>query len=246
VKAPVVDGPLAGGHEHAGDTVRRPRGVGAEVVEALLVHLEAVGFDAAPRFVGVDDEGREVLTFVPGEVHRRPPWQLDDAANAARLGDLAALLRRLHAATATFTPPAGARPRRPLPLRGGTWTHGDPGYPNVVYEHGALRALVDWEFAAPGDPLCDPAALLALSVRGPRPDADDHARREAATRTALDAIADGCGMDDATRRRLPYAASVVLDDTVAHWRAIGDGGADAERLAWRADWFRRRGDTLIR
>jgi hypothetical protein len=252
VKARRVDGPLTGGHEHAGqvvrvgDTIRRPRGAGAEVVEALLVHLAAVGFDAAPRFLGVDGEGRQVLTFVPGEVHRQPPWQLDDEVNAVRLGELAGLLHRVHAATASFAPPGDAAPRRPLPLPGMTWTHGDPGYPNVVYRGTRPTALIDWEFAAPADALCDPAALLALSVRGPRPDAPDHERRESATRAAFEAIADGYGMDGSQRRRLPAAAAVVLDDTVTHWRASGSGGADADRLAWRAAWFRRRGAVLSR
>jgi hypothetical protein len=128
-----MDGPLSGGHSKAGrvvrigDTIRRPRLPGAEVVEALLAHLAEVGFDAAPQFLGIDDHGRQTLSFVPGEVYRQPPWQLDDTINVARLGELAAVLRRLHDATATFQPPDGAKPTRSLPLAGATWTHGDPG-----------------------------------------------------------------------------------------------------------------------
>jgi hypothetical protein len=37
-----------------GDTVRRPAGANAERVELLLRHLEAAGFDAAPRFRGIE------------------------------------------------------------------------------------------------------------------------------------------------------------------------------------------------
>lgn len=37
-------------------------------VQAVLLHLEAVGFEGAPRFLGVDDEGREILTYIEGDV----------------------------------------------------------------------------------------------------------------------------------------------------------------------------------
>ena len=46
-----------------GETVRRPLRPSAPGVHALLRHLEDVGFDGAPRVLGVDAEGREVLTY---------------------------------------------------------------------------------------------------------------------------------------------------------------------------------------
>jgi hypothetical protein len=49
-----------------GDTVRRPTGRWSWAVHALLLHLEAVGFERAPRLLGIDDAGREVLSFLPG------------------------------------------------------------------------------------------------------------------------------------------------------------------------------------
>jgi len=51
-----------------GDTVRRNAGPWTPAVHALLRHLEAVGFDGAPRVLGIDGQGREVLSYVPGEV----------------------------------------------------------------------------------------------------------------------------------------------------------------------------------
>ena len=50
-----------------GDTVRRPVGPHTEAVDALLRHFEAVGFDGAPRALGRDERGRQVLSFVEGE-----------------------------------------------------------------------------------------------------------------------------------------------------------------------------------
>ncbi|GAQ60431.1 hypothetical protein SsS58_00771 [Streptomyces scabiei] len=38
--------------------------------------LHAVGFDAAPRPPGLDDQGREVPTFMPGDVVRPDRFSL--------------------------------------------------------------------------------------------------------------------------------------------------------------------------
>lgn len=40
-----------------GDTVRRPVGPWTPSVHALLEHLEAAGFDGAPRVFGIDEQG---------------------------------------------------------------------------------------------------------------------------------------------------------------------------------------------
>jgi hypothetical protein len=55
-----------------GDTVRRPQGEWSPAVHALLPHFEAVGFDGAPRFLGVDEQGREILSFVEGHAGLAP------------------------------------------------------------------------------------------------------------------------------------------------------------------------------
>jgi Ser/Thr protein kinase RdoA (MazF antagonist) len=33
----------------------------------VLLHLEQVGFEEAPRWLGVDDQGRDILTWIDGE-----------------------------------------------------------------------------------------------------------------------------------------------------------------------------------
>ena len=68
-----------------GDTVRRPVGPHSPLVHALLTHLESIGFEGAPRFLGIDHAGREVLSYVDGEVagRPRPPWIADEARLAS-------------------------------------------------------------------------------------------------------------------------------------------------------------------
>src|SRR3954454_19653846 len=88
----------AGRISRVGHTVRRPPT--SPSTWALFDHLERVGFDGAPRFLGVDDSGREVLSFIPGEaaIEPYPDWALTDEA----LVSVAELLRRYHDAAASF------------------------------------------------------------------------------------------------------------------------------------------------
>ena len=87
-----------------GNTVRRVTGPWSPAVHALLRHLEAAGFDGAPRFLGIDERGREILSFVEGETLRPdiPNWSED------LLAGVGSLLRRYHDAVAGFTAPADA------------------------------------------------------------------------------------------------------------------------------------------
>ena len=100
-----VKGGTTPGVERAGDTVRRPGGPWTKAVNALLVHLEAHDFPA-PRPLGIDDEGRQVVSWLPGETS----W-LDHArhwGSVARLRAAARLVRHLHDVLDQFVPPGGA------------------------------------------------------------------------------------------------------------------------------------------
>jgi hypothetical protein len=78
--------PLAGGDVNigenvvvrVGDTVRRPLSDRAPAVHALLLHFEAVGFEGAPRVLGIDEHSRETLSYEThrlwGGIERRPGW----------------------------------------------------------------------------------------------------------------------------------------------------------------------------
>jgi hypothetical protein len=106
-----VNGPgeevLSGGYStpvvRVEDTVRRATGPWSPAVHGLLRHLERQNFDATPRFLGFDDQGREILTFIPGEVGNYPlppdAWSDEALVHAARL------LRRYHDATVGYAPP---------------------------------------------------------------------------------------------------------------------------------------------
>lgn len=145
-----LPGGNTGGAVRVGDTVRRTAGRWTPAVHALLRHLEVVGFDGAPRARGFDDQGREIVTYLPGEaVGTTRPWPAwvhsDDA-----LHQVARWLRDYHAAVATFRPPADA-----LWREGGTWRpglvvgHNDAAPYNAAWRNGRLIGFFDWDFAAP-------------------------------------------------------------------------------------------------
>jgi hypothetical protein len=94
------------GSVRIGDTVRRPLRPFSLTVQAYLAHLRDAGFTGAPLPLGVDEQGREVLSFVPGDVPRNPlpPETAGDEVLVA----LARLIRALHEASAGFAPPPGA------------------------------------------------------------------------------------------------------------------------------------------
>ena len=167
--------PLVGGMDpryapvRVGDTVRRAAGSSRAAVRDLLLHLEAVGFDGAPRYLGTDDQGREVLTWIEGDVPLPPypAWAMTDRA----LADLGGLVRRLHEATSTFrTTAADWSTQWADPGGGPVICHNDLFPENVVFRDGRVVALIDFAMAAPGRPLWDLA--IAAEIWGPLGDPD--------------------------------------------------------------------------
>jgi hypothetical protein len=140
------------GAVRAGDEVRRPAQPWTPTVHEVLRHLEGAGCAGAPRVLGFDDQGRERLTFLPGQTLGEPsPWpdwvRSDDA-----LRQVAAWLRRLHDTTATFRPAGDAvwftgRPWQP----GLLIAHLDAAPWNAVWADGTLVGFVDWETAGPSE-----------------------------------------------------------------------------------------------
>lgn len=168
-----LPGGNAGGAVLVDGTIRRPTGPWTPAVHALLRHLEAHGFDGAPRVLGIDERGREILTFLPGAtvgvVRPWPAWVHSETA----LVEVGGWLRRYHDAVADFVPPAGAQWRtsgrawRPGEIVG----HNDAAPYNAVWTPASARrpsaatgerlvGFFDWDFAAPCSPLWDLAFVV--------------------------------------------------------------------------------------
>ena len=142
IETPLNGGWVTGGVVRVGDTVRRPVGANDQLVRSLLEHLEAVGFQEAPRFLGLDAQGRQVLSFLDGEVPsdcRSIVWEDHQLEAAARL------LRRFHDATAGVEVATG----------GEVVCHNDFGPWNLIWREGLPVGIIDFDEAAPGTRLDD-------------------------------------------------------------------------------------------
>ena len=115
---------------------------------ALLAHLAAVGFDGAPRVLAVSPV-TEMLTYMHGQA-AVPPLTEDMLTDTA-LVSVADLVRRYHLAVASFDP-AGYSWPRPIPsrFRTGVVSHNDVHPANLVFRDGRAVALIDFDWAGPG------------------------------------------------------------------------------------------------
>ena len=211
---PLAGGDVTEGVVRVGDTVRRPVGPHSPLVHALLRHLEAAGFAGAPRFLGIDGLGREVLSYVDGEVagRPRPPWIADET----RLASVGRLVRGYDDAAASFTPPPDAlaavkvaetpgippAPAYPPELIG----HLDFTPENIVFRDGRAYALIDFDLAKPAtraDEMFN-AMLWWAPLSDPR-DADPLLRQVDVPRRVR-ILADAYGLSGTDRERIMEVA----------------------------------------
>lgn len=145
-----LEGGNDGGAIRIGATVRRKVRSWTPAVHELLRHLERKGFAGAPRVLGIDDEGREMLSFLDGETmgNRQiwPQWTRTEVT----LQQVAWWLRAYHEAVADFVPPEKADWRL-----GNSWTpgliiaHNDAAPFNAAWGEGRLTGFFDWDFSGP-------------------------------------------------------------------------------------------------
>jgi hypothetical protein len=147
------------------DTVRRRGGPWTPAVHALLRYLEKTDFEA-PRALGIDDQGREILAYIPGETYAGggtvavPDRVLDED----HLVDAASLLRRYHDTVAGFPPPQGAQWRLSAPTEHELICHNDWSPWNALFRDDRLAVMLDWDLAGPGSRLWDVGAAAACWV----------------------------------------------------------------------------------
>jgi Phosphotransferase enzyme family len=240
-----------------GDTVRRTAGPWTPAVHSLLRYLEQARFEGVPRVRGFDEQGREVLSHLPGSVPEWSRWP-DVLVRGDGVEQLGRFLRRYHDAVAGLRPAPDAIWRNPLaPHTGEVVRHGDfSPFNSVWHANGQLAGIIDWDFAQPGDALTDlaylaryaaplaPASQLAsygLPPRLPR------AQR-------LERLCAAYG--DVTPSRVIEELIVLIKREISDTAVLGARGihpwksfvADGNIGIWQAEltWLEERGHTLLR
>ena len=226
------------------DTVRRPAEPWTPAVSALLQHYERVGFALAPRHLGYDTEGRQVLSFVAGST-----------LNERTVDPLAvgSAVRRLHDAGQDFVMPAGTSWHNSAgsAAEGEVLCHNDLGPWNILGTDDEVSAFIDFDTVAPKNPKWE---LADLAYRFGPLYADDFLARfdwhptigERASRIA--ALLDGYGWPQGRRHQV---VGILVENLQQHvdrltaraWHLQGraaqvnrDGAAvDAASRDWTAE-----------
>ena len=138
---PLLGGQLTPGIVRVGNTVRRPPKGNAAFVHDLLVFLQDQGVPFAPRFLGMDSQGREILSYLEGESWPESGSGLSDE----QLVQAAKAIRRYHDAT------AGSRLSQGQEIV----AHHELGPHNTIFQGGHLVGFIVWDDAAPITRLLD-------------------------------------------------------------------------------------------
>ncbi len=141
-----------------GETVRRESGFWTKRSQSLLAHLRAVGIQEAPIPLGFDEQGREILSFIPGQVGHDP---LPESLRSDEILISAAMLfRRLHDATVDIAPLWLSGWQGPVREPVEVICHGDFAPYNCVFQQGKLVGVIDFDHAHPGPRSWDLAYAL--------------------------------------------------------------------------------------
>lgn len=222
----VLDGGcLTPGVVRVGDTVRRPSSGASGFTARLLRHLEAVGFTGAPRYLGQDERGRDVFSYIDGWV----PAKFQQFADG-QVADAGRLLKAFHDATRASVLVSGEA----------VICHHDAGPNNVVFQNGRPVAFIDFDMAAPG-PALDDLGYMAwtwcVSSKAGRPPASEQARQ-------VRLLADAYVLQEDEREQLLDAMLERQRRNVRFWmdrRAAGDGmhPISAAQIVDRIEWSKR-------
>uniref|UniRef100_UPI00036E940C phosphotransferase n=2 Tax=Sciscionella marina TaxID=508770 RepID=UPI00036E940C len=235
-----------------GETVRRERGAHSDTVATLLTHLERRGYPYSPRYRGIDEQGRDVLTRLPGVPV--PTLRGDD-----QLREVGGAIATFAEAVRDFRAPPGALWRNPedWPLHGDTVIHNDIAPWNMLERDQRLCGLVDFDSARPGRAIEDVAyAAWHMTPLHDELMGDGAAPPALAERPRrLRIFADACGLDSQQRCRLldevarvqiNQAARVAAGalgpraDTARHW----DSGRFTVNIARSLLWLDHHRDHL--
>ena len=236
---------LAGGNMEpvvrVDDTVRRVAGPWTPAVHGLLRRYEDAGIGEAPRALGIDEHGREVLTFIPGEVMATLPPESRWSRELLRTAGT--LLRRLHDAGEPLAS-AELTWRQPRREPAEVVCHNDFAPYNLIVDGDRLVGVIDFDMASPGSRLWDIAylayRLAPYAEDAAGFDAGRHGTRADRLTELLDAYGIDCPHDEVRHtaaRRLDALAEFTKD------RADETGRSD---LAGHAAMYRRDARRLRR
>ena len=145
-----------------GETIRRELKEESNKIHKLLKHLENKGFSYAPKFLGTDEKGREILSFIEGEAGNYPlkeyMWSNDV------LKELAEMLRLYHDSVIDFSIEESWQSIDNTPQPFEVICHNDFAIYNIIFNHKRPVGIIDFDVAGPGPRLWDIAYTIYTCV----------------------------------------------------------------------------------
>jgi hypothetical protein len=207
--------------------------------------LRDKGITVVPQPFGLDEQGREVVEFIHGDVgvYPMPEWVWSDQL----LVDVGRAMRAIHDGSVGLGLPLAGWRREPVePAE--VVCHADIAPYNAVCRDGRLVALIDWDYAVPAPRGWDLgyAAYRWISLTPPRPE-DGRTADLPEQRRRLRLLCDAYG--DVDPDEVLRWAIARLDDLIAYTRsqvAAGDENfirttAEGHLALYESDvdWLRR-------
>ena len=198
------------------DTVHR-RIQGHPMLHSYLLYLEEAGMPGVPRFLGIDGQGREILSYLPGKTMEHGLDGSPALNSEETIADVARFMRKLHDVSAGFLPRAvegGWRNPYFPDEEPETILHGDPAVWNFAFIDDRVSGLFDFDQACPGARIWD-LALSLFSVIPLTPYDYDPALHAAGRKRKVKLFFDAYGIEiprgimDLTARRI----QVFVDET---------------------------------
>jgi len=148
VEVPLSGGRMTQGVVRKGNYVLRPCCSNSVFVHEVLKWLEKKNVFAAPRFIGLSDDGREIISYLSGispedlgTYNGNDHWK----PNESQLIEAGRVIKTLHGALLDF----------PGCMNDQTVCHNDLSPCNFMFENDLPYAVFDWDACAIGDPLND-------------------------------------------------------------------------------------------
>ena len=127
-----------------GNHVHRTMNSNAPFIHKLLQHLEKSNFPFSPKFIGIDEQGREVLSFIKGAI------PLGEFFNNQQLIEAVKILRQFHDVAS----------QSDLCKKEETICHNDFSPWNIIFENNLPVGIIDFDDSAPGARIDDLAYFI--------------------------------------------------------------------------------------
>lgn len=228
--------PLQGGEStdtvvRIGNTVRRSIGKNAQLVHALLQDLENANYRYAPRYLGMDEKGREILSYIEGDVPRGISFSMEQLIACAKM------LRAFHDA-ASLSDLCGQEE---------TICHSDFAPWNLIFHHSVPVGIIDFDDCRPGKRIEDVAYFLwtFLDLGNPEIDTAEQLKK-------MTALCESYQLDPTQNlsealltqqeRILVFRQAIVLNETNVEKRVFSAGAV--KRIQDAIEWVKLNGEKI--